>query len=198
MDTLLGGADPTDQYGFAAVGRWCDRVPGDMSSLGKIFIPVNPNGNHWNFIHVRVQAKRIELWDSLGPQASNAKYLTAAGKFVKDALSREESAGRVAADQGRHVGWESSDIPRDSPRQGNGHDYGIFMLTSMSLVRSGLRLSKEAYTQGTLTLQQARKRLAERIWAMGVNSEATRWSPQGTSTATRGEAPPAGRARGPT
>ena len=58
-------------------------------------------------------------------------------------------------------------------------------------------MSKEAYTQGTLTLRRARKRLAERIWAMGVNSKVTRWSPQGTSTTTCGEAPPAGRARGP-
>ena len=58
MDTLLGGADPIDPYDFAAVGRWCDRVPGGISSLNEIFIPVNPNGNHWNFIHVRVQAKK--------------------------------------------------------------------------------------------------------------------------------------------
>ena len=27
MDALLGGADLTDPYDFAAVGRWCDRVP---------------------------------------------------------------------------------------------------------------------------------------------------------------------------
>ena len=33
-------------------------------------------------------------------------------------------------------------------RQGS----GVFMLTSMGLVRSGLCLSKEVYTQGTLTL----------------------------------------------
>ena len=58
MDTLLGGTDPTDPYNFAAVGRWRNRVPGGiMSNLDEIFIPVNPNGNRWNFIHVRVQAK---------------------------------------------------------------------------------------------------------------------------------------------
>ena len=33
MDTLLGGADLTDPYDFASVGRWCDRVPGSVSSL---------------------------------------------------------------------------------------------------------------------------------------------------------------------
>ena len=61
MDKLLGGVNPTVRYDFAAVGGWCDRVPGDMSGLDENFIPVNPNGNHWNFIHVRVQGKRIEL-----------------------------------------------------------------------------------------------------------------------------------------
>ena len=104
MGALLGGANPTDPYDFAAVGRWYDRVPGDISSLGEILIPGNPNGNHWNFIRVRVQAKKIELWDSLGLQTSNATYLAAAERFVKDTLTREESAGRTAAGQGWYVG----------------------------------------------------------------------------------------------
>ena len=88
----------------------------------------------------------IELSDSLGLQASIAKYLAAAEKFVKDALCSEELAGRTVIDHGRYIGWESLDRSGDLPRQGNGHDCGIFMLTSMSLVRSGLRLSKEAYS----------------------------------------------------
>ena len=33
MDTLLGGVNPTDPYDFTSVGRWCDRVPGSVSSL---------------------------------------------------------------------------------------------------------------------------------------------------------------------
>ena len=65
MDKLLGDADSTIQYDFAAVEGWCDRVPGGVSCLDEIFIPVNLNGNHWNFIHVKMQEKRIELWDSL-------------------------------------------------------------------------------------------------------------------------------------
>ena len=46
IDTLLGGTNPIDRYNFAAVGRWCDGVPGCMSNLDEIFIPVNPNGYH--------------------------------------------------------------------------------------------------------------------------------------------------------
>ena len=138
----------------------------------------------------------MELWDLLGPQASNPKHLTAAEKVVKDALAREESAGRITADQSRRVGWKSLDRSVDSPRQGNGYDCGIFMLTSMRLICNGLRLSKEACTQGTLTLRRARNRLAERIWAMGVHSEATRWLPQGTITAIPDKASPTGQAPG--
>ena len=68
----------------------------------------------------------------------------------------------------------------------------------MCLVNNGLRLSREAYTQGTLMLRRARarKRLATRIWEMGVNSKAVRWSPLGDPTAIRCRAPSAGRGPG--
>ena len=112
-----------------------------------------------------MQEKCIELWDLLGFQASNSKYFAATEQFVKDALTREMSTGRMAADHSRHLGWESIDC-------------GIFTLKSMCLIRNGLRLSREAYTQGNLTLRRTRKRLAARIWEMGVNSGAARWSSQ--------------------
>ena len=85
MDILLSGKYSTGLYNFAAVGRWCDRVPGGMSNLGEVFIPVNFNSNHWNFIRVRIQTKMIGLWESMGLQTRNATYLTAAERFVKDA-----------------------------------------------------------------------------------------------------------------
>ena len=84
------------------------------------------------------------MWDSLGSEANNAKILTAAEQFVKDALAREETAGRITSDQSRRVGWKSLNRSGDLSRQGNGFDYGIFTLTSMSLIRNSLRLSKEA------------------------------------------------------
>ena len=46
VDTLLGGTDPSDPYDFAAVGRWYNRVPGGISNLDEIFIPINTDGNH--------------------------------------------------------------------------------------------------------------------------------------------------------
>ena len=46
MDKLLGDADSTIQYDFAAVEGWCDRVPGGIGCLDELFIPVNPDGNH--------------------------------------------------------------------------------------------------------------------------------------------------------
>ena len=190
MNKLLSGTDSADRYNFAEAARWCERVPGGMRDLEEIFIPINPGGNHWNFIQVGVQEKQVELWDSMGLRPSNEKYLLAAERFIKDAIAREEAADRGATSQGGQEGWQKLDRSLDSPRQGNGFDCGIFTLTSMCLVRNGLRLTKEAYTQGTLTLRRARRRLAERIWGMGVNSETARWPPQETAgTTSANEAP---------
>ena len=136
----------------------------------------------------------MELWDSMGLRPSNEKYLLAAERFIKDAMDREEVADRGPAGQGGQEGWEKLDRSLDSPRQGNGFDCGIFTLTSMCLVRNGLQLSKEAYTQGTLTLRRARRRLAERIWGMGVNSETARWPPQETTRTTSANVAPTERA----
>ena len=117
MDKLLGGrTDPSIQYDFAAVEGWCERVPGGVSGLEEIFIPVNPNGNHWNFIHVKMQEKQIKLWDSLGLRASNAKYLAATEKFVKEALIRETMTGGTGDNHSRQWGWESTDRSRGSSR----------------------------------------------------------------------------------
>ena len=184
MNKLLSGTDPADRYNFVEAARWCERVPGGMRDLEEIFIPINPGGNHWNFIRVGVQEKQVELWDSMGLRPSNEKYLLAAERFIKDAIAREEAADRGATSHGGQEGWQKLDKSLDSPRQGNGFDCGIFTLTSMCLVRNGLQLSKEAYTQGTLTLRRARRRLAERIWGMGVNSETARWLPQETTRTT--------------
>ena len=38
-----------------------------------------------------------------GLQASNSKYLAATERFVKDALTREMSTGRMAANHSRHL-----------------------------------------------------------------------------------------------
>ena len=105
----------------------------------------------------------------MGLQISNATYLKATEKFIKkDAMAREVSTGRAVADQERQECWKCLDMSRDSPRQGNGYDCEIFTLTSMTLARNGLCLSKKAYTQGTITLWRARRHLAERIRAMRV------------------------------
>ena len=116
MDRLLSGTDPTDPYNFAAVGRWCDRVPGGISNIDEICIPLNPIGNHWNFIRVRMQTKRIELWDFMRLRTSNTTYSKATKRFVKDVMAREVSTGRAITDQGRQEGWQYSDMSRDSPR----------------------------------------------------------------------------------
>ena len=84
------------------------------------------------------------------------------------------------------------------PRQSNGYDCGVFMLTCMSLVCNGLCLSKEAYTLHTRHSHATTDKETPGVTYMGngVNSKATRWSPQETTAATPDEGSPAGRAPG--
>ena len=108
----------------------------------------------------------------------------------------DTTEGRAADGQRWQEGWRCADRPGNSSWQSNGCDCGIFVLTSMSLVCNGLPLSKEVYTQGTLTLQRTRKGPAKRIWVAGINNEATRWAPQLGVGALPARAPPAGWAAG--
>ena len=64
MDALLGDADPSDPYDFATVERWCDSVPGGISSLDEIFIPVTPTAITGTLFLWGYRQK--DLWDSLG------------------------------------------------------------------------------------------------------------------------------------
>ena len=88
----------------------------------------------------------IELWDSLGEQASNGKFLKTAERFINSIMSRETTEGRATEGAQLQQGWSRKDTSRDSPRQTNGHDCGVFTLTSMGLLRNGLQLTKEAYS----------------------------------------------------
>ena len=55
----------------------------------------------------------------------------------------------------------------------------------MGLLRNGLRLIKDAYSQGTLVLRYLRRRLARRLWEADIGKENARWHPhQGVSGST--------------
>ena len=90
----------------------------------------------------------IELWDSLGEQTNNNEFLRVAECFIKDLMSKETAEGRVMEGAQWQQGWTREDKSQDSPRQTNEHDCGVFTLTSMGLLRSGLRLTKDAYSWG--------------------------------------------------
>ena len=62
----------------------------------------------------------------------------------------------------------------------------MFNLTSRSLPRNGLQVTREAYTQGNLTLRESRRRLARRVWETGIGEENVLWYMQQGLTETRG------------
>jgi Ulp1 family protease len=50
------------KYAYNRVRTWRNSVPGkDVFSLDKLFIPINQGGQHWVFVVVFVQQKRIGI-----------------------------------------------------------------------------------------------------------------------------------------
>ena len=63
-------------YGFESVQNYSRPVEGKLLELEELCIPINANKNHWKFIRVTLQQKKIKFWDSLGPgNTSNREYL---------------------------------------------------------------------------------------------------------------------------
>jgi Ulp1 family protease len=111
---------------------------GRVASQEELYIPIHANGNHWNFVRIVMRTKTVELWDSLGERASNVRYLTTANRFIMDVMAKETSERGLSEEHLWQQGVMSVDRSRDSPRQTNSWDCGIFTLTSMGQLRNGL------------------------------------------------------------
>jgi hypothetical protein len=71
------------KYAYKGVRTWRNRVPGkDVFSLDKLFIPINQGGDHWVFVVVFVQQKRIGFWDSFGEKGE--KFLEGTLRYLCD------------------------------------------------------------------------------------------------------------------
>ena len=64
-------------YNFKVVRNHDSRIAGGLGSLDELYIPINVNTVHWNFIRVAITNKTIQLFDSQGVNTKNKKYLQA-------------------------------------------------------------------------------------------------------------------------
>ena len=90
-------------HGIGAGGRGCNfeavrndnsRIEGGLGSLDELYIPINVNNVHWNFIRVVITNKTIQLFDSQGVNAKNNKYLKATENYMYEALTRDQREER--------------------------------------------------------------------------------------------------------
>ena len=81
-------------YNFEAVRNNDSRIEGGPRSLDKLYIPINVNNTHWNFIRVTITNKTIQPFDSQGVNAENNKYLQATENYMYKALTKNQRGER--------------------------------------------------------------------------------------------------------
>ena len=108
-EKLFSGKEDEDPYAFNEVRMWSNRIVGGIASQEELYIPINVNRNHWNFIRIKMKEKVIELWDSLGERVSNDKLLKTAERFIKYVMSRELAEGRVTKGAQWQQRWSRED-----------------------------------------------------------------------------------------
>ena len=104
-----------DSYNYRQVKRWTKRF--DLFSRSKVFAPVNVGNMHWCMVMVDVARKEVRYFDSMG--AGGEPYLKAMKRYLED----EHRTKKGSELEG---GWTLTRTTRDTPRQTNGYDCGVF------------------------------------------------------------------------
>ena len=180
MDQLLTRSHSQDLYDFTRVQRFDNKIDGGLLSLHELYIPINAQNNHWNFVWIKLTTKQIEMWDSMGirkNKKSHDNFLEVCRRYMYDALHKRVEEFKPPYESWKH-NWSLVDQSRQSPRQINDVDCGVFTLTSMGLLRNGANLCRESYSQQFLLDNQSRRRLAWRIWQSGLEEKDIQWHPQ--------------------
>mmetsp|Transcript_23082 Transcript_23082/g.63998 ORF Transcript_23082/g.63998 Transcript_23082/m.63998 type:complete len:588 (+) Transcript_23082:59-1822(+) len=115
-----GNASCDGKYEYRNVKRWSKKVPGkDIFQLDKILFPINMGNMHWICAAIFMNKKRIEVFDSMG--AGGNRYLDALFNYIQDEhLDKKKSS---LPDKEK---WELVPTQRNTPRQTNGYDCGVF------------------------------------------------------------------------
>ena len=120
----IGHDTDEGKYDYSNVKRWSDnQVAGrDLFGLNKIVFLINMGEDYWVAACIFMEKKWIEMFDSLG--GPGKEYLDASKQCIKDKHQAKKGSPLPDEDQWKLVGTQ-----RDTPRQQNGYDCGVF--TSM-------------------------------------------------------------------
>ncbi|KAL7526301.1 hypothetical protein ACHAXR_001415 [Thalassiosira sp. AJA248-18] len=107
------------EYNYNNVKRWGRRVPGkDIFGLKYIACPINLNNLHWASAVIFMEEKYIQYYDSMG--GTDMKKLKGLLQYLKDEhrVKRGEELDTTE--------WRLVPCTRDTPRQKNDYDCGVF------------------------------------------------------------------------
>ena len=119
---------------------------------------------------VLFRERRVEIWDSLGPDPAAATYLANILHYIYDATTLTDNSPPSFSDWARR--WTTTDKSHLCPRQRNGDDCGVFTILNTYLMAQGCQLRPNTYTQATITTRQLRRTLAHALWARRTHPNA--------------------------
>ena len=160
-----------------------------LASVKQLLTPINISDQHWIFLRVKMEAKRIELYDSMGKNPENKGYMETMRRFIYDELHKDTPVGeRPGYDEWKKE-WKYSDRSQNAPRQFNTYDCGVFTLVSMYLLSRGLELSSSTYDQQSIYRRKVRLCIAHLILQKNQLQEGATGLPPMRSARTRRRRP---------
>jgi len=107
------------KYNYKNVKRWGKKVPGkDIFNLKYIVCPINLDNVHWTSAVIFMEEKRIQYYDSMG--GAGMPKLQGLLQYLKDEHRAKKGTELAAAE------WKLVPCTKDTPRQLNGVDCGVF------------------------------------------------------------------------
>ena len=156
-------------YCYDNVRAWGQGISGGLLNAENVFFPLNIDNTHWLFLRLRPAIRSVELWDSMGYRSSNSVYLQHLLRYLYDEYASSEVD---PTDFGTWAhGWTTEDRSRDSPRQENSYDCGVFSLLTIALLAQGVRVTSSTYSQLDIYRSSTRRRLAFLALSAGRQSD---------------------------
>ena len=120
--------------GFREVQDWSNNIDNNMFELNNLFVPIDMNNVHWLFLCVDFREKGIRLYNSLGVNLKDRKYLTLMQKYLYSVEFKSTSTNSRPDFKELKLSWMIEDTSCLSPRQHNlmTAGYSHFFLSTCS------------------------------------------------------------------
>ena len=117
-------------------------------TIDNLFIPAHVNGNHWITLRVNFTDQCIVLFDSMGTiNTTYNKHLEALRRNLYQELHKDIPEQNWPGYARWSQTWPTQNLSKQSPKQSNGYDCGVFTVLSTYLMARGVLLSRDTYDQ---------------------------------------------------